>query len=31
MRLGWPAGDRFGLSLRARLRKPGGPDFAEAN
>jgi len=32
MRLEWPAGDRFGPSLRAGLRKPGGPDLhAEAN
>jgi len=27
MRLEWPAGDRFGPSLRAGLRKPGGPDL----
>ena len=32
MPLGWPAGDRFDLSLRTRLRKPGEPDLhAEAN
>jgi hypothetical protein len=32
MPLGWPVGDRFDLSLRARLGKPGEPDVhAEAN